>query len=431
MNNFQTIIIAIFLAFFVFAVLIFSGVIKIGGGSSTSGLQGKVVIWGTFPISSVNNVIQSMDLGDLKLSYEEKDADTYQQDLIEAFANGVAPDLFIITPDMIVANTNFIFKIPYENYLLKEYNDTFIEGASIYLDNKDGIIGLPILVDPIVLYYNKDILTNDAIISPPKNWDELFVLNPTLTKKEDNGKINQSMIALGQYKNIKNAKDILATLLLQNNNPIATKGDNPKYYSVLGKSDFNLSTQTVLDFFIEFSNPSNTAYSWNGSLSNSLDLFISGKLAFYLGRASELFKIESINPNLSFDVTDIPQIKNSPIKRTYGEIYALAINKKSTNMNASFAVLKLLSSGENAKNLSIALSLPPVSKALLSNKPAKSPYLYTFYNSALISRSWLDPSRAKSDLIFKELIENILSNNLSINDSISKANGQLDILFNK
>jgi hypothetical protein len=46
--------------------------------------------------------------------------------------------------------------------------------------------------------------------------------------------------------------------------------------------------------------------------------------------------------------------------------------------------------------------------------------------SAIVSRSWLDPNKTSSDAIFNELIQNILSNKLSVSDSINKAQGQLD-----
>jgi len=435
MNNFQTILIAIFLAFFVFAVLIFSGAIKIGSDTSTNGnLQGKIVIWGTFPknvfLDSADSITRSND--SLSLSYVSKDSSTYQQDLVEAFANGEAPDLFIITPDMLQRNDNFIYKIPYANYPQKTFTDTFIEGANIYLDG-ENVLGFPLVVDPMVLYYNKDILTNEGVVYPPKTWDELFTLNPTLTKRDNSGTISQSMIALGQYNNINNVKDILATLLIQNDNPIVERASSQKYVSTLNSSSSGSNTsslQNVLSFFMEFSNPSNSAYSWNRSLNSSLDVFTGGKLAFYLGRASELFNIESINPNLSFDVTQIPQIKDSANKRTYGEIYAIVLNKKSTSLSTAATVAKELSTGEGAKILSTELSLPPASRTLLADKP-EDPYLFTFFNSALISRSWLDPDKDKSNTIFKDLIENILSNNLSESEAMSKAQGQLELLLAK
>ncbi|MFA6515010.1 MAG: extracellular solute-binding protein [Candidatus Paceibacterota bacterium] len=434
MSNFQTILIAIFLSFFVFGVLIFSGLIKIPGSTVDNGLQGKVVIWGTFPSSSMSKILDNIRSAnrDLSLSYVSKDPATYQQNLIEAFANGVGPDLFIITSDQIQKDINFLYKIPYTDYKQKTFIDSFVDGADIYTDS-EGVLGFPLVVDPMVLYYNKDILSNEAIVSPPASWDELFTLNSTLTKKENNGTITQSMIALGQYENLNNAKDILATLLIQNNNPIVKKGTDLVYLSVLNSNPLGLTVSpvaTVFKFFMEFSNPSNTAYSWNRSLPSSLDMFTGGKLAFYIGRASELFNIESLNPNLSFDVTQIPQIKNTTIKRTYGEIYAIAINKKSANISTALNIASNLSLGDNAKNFATSVSLPPASRALLADKP-NDPYLFTFFNSALISRSWPDPDKIKTDTIFSELVENILSNRLSVYEAVNKAQSQLEVLIKK
>jgi ABC-type glycerol-3-phosphate transport system substrate-binding protein len=293
-------------------------------------------------------------------------------------------------------------------------------------------LALPLIVDPIVFYYNKDILKNESIVYPPKNWDELFVLNPTLTIRDNGGVISRSMIALGQYDNVNNAKDILATLLIQNDNPIVEKGAFG-YESVLDGNPLNLVVspiQAVLTFFMEFSNSSDTAYSWNRSLPDSLDMFTAGKLAFYIGRASELFKIESINPNLSFDVTEIPQIKNYTTRRTFGKIYAIAVSKKSGNMASALGVATLLSSGDNAKSFSIAASLPPASKPLLANKP-KDPYLFTFFDSALITKTWLDPDNIKSNSIFKELIESILSDSQSESGAIRKSRAEFNLLLQK
>lgn len=439
MNNFQTILIAVFLAFFVFAVLIFSGAINIGGLSGGSNLpQGKVIIWGTFQNSVFKNSIDAIGAvnKDVTVIYKKQNQVTYQQDLIEAFANGVGPDLFIITPDMIQKNDNFIYKIPYASYPEKTFTDTFIEGANIYLD-KTGVIGMPLVVDPMVLYYNKDILTNENIIIDPKtymSWDQLFTMNPTLTKRDNSGTISRSMIALGQYNNVNNAKDILATLLVQNDNSIVERSEIG-YNSILANNTSNSTVspiEAILQFYVQFSNPTNSAYSWNRSLPNSLDMFTQSKLAFYIGSASELFNIQDINHNLSFDVTQIPQMKDTTKKRTLGEIYAIVVSKKSTNITSAFQIAGELSQGENAKSIAVETSLPPASKALLvSEKPTGpgSNFLSTFFSSALIARSWLDPDRVKSDAIFGEMVENILSNRLSLGEAINKAQGQLDLLL--
>lgn len=434
MSNLQTILTAIFLAFFVFAVLIFAGFIKIGGSSSNSGLKGKVVVWGTFSSTDLSNTFSPITKTnkDLKINYIQKDSSSYQQDLIEAFANGNGPDLFIITPDMIQKNANFISKTSYSSYPEKIFRDSFINGADIYLDS-EGITALPLVVDPMVLYYNKDILSNEGIVYPPKTWDELFGLNSVLTKRDNLGVISQSMIALGQYDNVNNAQEILSTLLIQNGNGIVSKNASGAYSSLLNTKPMGSPVtpiESVLKFFVGFSNISDSSYSWNRSLPNSLDMFTSSKLVFYLGKASELFAIESMNPNLSFDVTGIPQIKDAQIKLTYANIYGVAVSKRSTNMTLANEISKMLVTGEIAKNFSASVSLPPASKVLLADRP-NDPYLFSFFNSALISRSWLDPNKKESNLIFKELIENILSNSASMVEATNKAQGQLQLLLNK
>ena len=151
-------------------------------------------------------------------------------------------------------------------------------------------------------------------------------------------------------------------------------------------------------------------------------------LKWGVGRASELFKIEDANPNLSFDVAQIPQVKSATNKRTFGEIYAIAINKRSTNLASAIGVAESIVLGDDAKNLSTSLSLPPASRILLSTKP-QDPYLYTFFSSAIISKAWLDPDKIKSNKIFGELIENKLSNSMSTGDAINKAQSQLDLLL--
>ena len=327
----------------------------------------------------------------------------------------------------------FTYKIPYQSYTERVYRDNFIDGADVYLAS-DGIMGLPLVVDPMVMYYNKSIFSNEGVSQVPQTWDELFNFNSKLTKKKDDGTISQSMIALGRYDNITHAKDILATLFMQSGNSIISRIDNGTTvtYSPVLNSDISGTgiVETVLNFFVEFSNPSNSAYTWNRSLPSSLDMFTSGREAMYIGRASELFTIQSINPNLSFDITQILQTKGVDTKKTYGEIYALATNKKSTNINAALNVAGLLTTGDNASNFAKAVSLPPVLRTLLAVKPT-DPYLSTFFNSAIISKSWIDPNSVGSDAIFGELIQNILSNKLSVSDSINKAQSQFAQIIGK
>ena len=434
MNNFQTILVSIFLAFFVFGVLVFSGVLNIGNKSNKSIATGKVLIWGTLPSSQVKELFETSLPGSnqsFTIKYVEEDPNTYEQNLIEAFAKDQGPDLFILSPDMILENNSFIFKVPYTSFSKKNFQSTFMDGADILMA-KDGIFGYPLLDDPMVLYYNKNLLSNEGIVYPPKTWDELFSLSGQLVKKNKDGTINQAMIALGQYGNVNHAKDILSMLLLQSNNPIVKETDTG--YALTLKdgttSGGSYPFEQIVNFFLEFSSPSKDSYTWNRSLPNSFDMFTSGKLAFYIGYASELFKIESVNPNLSFDVTTIPQTKGMNISRTYGNIYTIVASKKSKNLTSALGVASMYTAPDFLKQLSINMSIPPTTRTLLSSKP-EDPYLSSFFDSAIISHSWLDPSNSDTNSIFKDMIDNSISNKLSVGEAIDKASSQIDLILQK
>lgn len=39
---------------------------------------------------------------------------------------------------------------------------------------KDSIIAFPLTIDPLVMYWNRDILSNAGIVKPPAYWDEIY-----------------------------------------------------------------------------------------------------------------------------------------------------------------------------------------------------------------------------------------------------------------
>jgi len=431
-NNFQIILLVIFIAVAVFAVLIFSGLIEINGANDSS-LSGEITVWGPFKKSEVNDSFKEVadSLGeDFTVTYVQKDKDEYQEDLIEAFARSEGPDLFIISSDMVYENEDFIYKIPYTNISEKTYKNYFIDGASIYLES-DGVVGFPLVVDPMVLFYNKSMLANAGIVELPTYWSDLFDLNSKLTKKSSDGSISESMIALGEYSNIKNAKEILATLILQGGSNIVDINDSDEYSSSLLKNPLSLDQKPAnyaIDFYTQFSDSSLSSFSWSKYMPNSFDEFTSDNLAFYLGFASELFDIQRANPNLSFDVDQIFEASGVKNKKTFADIYVIVLNKKSQNLSISFSFVNKLIKDDYLDILSKSLSLPPATRSLLSVDQEES-YLETFFDSALVSTSWIDPNYEETNEIFGDLISNVTSDSLSVDEAISKANSQINLLF--
>ena len=120
---------------------------------------------------------------------------------------------------------------------------------------------------------------------------------------------------------------------------------------------------------------------------------------------------------------------NDPFEKLNPKFYTLVISKKSNNLTTAFKVIGLFTNADNAKDLSSALSLPPVQKTILAQKPVENSYLHTFFDSALISRTWLDIDKEQTNSIFQDMVENALSNSMSPSQAVVKASDQLSVLL--
>ena len=306
------------------------------------------------------------------------------------------------------------------------FKNTFARAGEVFLTSK-GMLAFPIIIDPLVMYYNRTILDANGIVYPPATWDEFENMVPTLTKKDDASKIIKSTVAMGQFSNVLHAKDILATLFMQLGSPIVSEKSG-RFSSALKVNSGKYNLESVLKFYTDFTNPLNVLYSWNKSLKNSQEEFSAENLAFYFGFSSELSSLISKNLNQNFLATSMPQIKGVNGKLTYANVTGIAISSFSKNFNTAFMAASLLSTSDFAGKYSKAIGAIPARRDLLAVKQTDA-YFPIFYSSALFAGSWLDPSKTDTDNIFRTMIDGVLSGNMTITEAISSSSDKLDRLF--
>ncbi len=98
--------------------------------------------------------------------YTEVKEKDINQKLILALADGYAPDLLITPSEVVFANQNRLLPISKTTITETDFRNLFIDGASILIDSS-GYLGLPLSIDPLVLYYNRDILSSNGFSDPP------------------------------------------------------------------------------------------------------------------------------------------------------------------------------------------------------------------------------------------------------------------------
>ena len=111
-------------------------------------------------------------------------------------------------------------------------------------------------------------------------------------------------------------------------------------------------------------------------------------------------------------------------------MYSLSIVKQSRQIAGAFTAIVGLTEPSALKALETHTSLPPVRRDLLSGK-AGDAFRTVFYNSALISHSWIDPDRAGSAATFKNMIESITSGRMLPSEALSDANDEIVAGLNK
>lgn len=418
------------MALAIFGIMVFSGMIKIGSNKNEAGALGTVIIWGT---EKSQNLAQAMDDFNKAnptfiVKYVQKYPETFDQDLLEALATGTGPDMFFLSDDLALKYSNKIYTIPYASYPLATFKNNFARAGEVFLTSK-GMLAFPMVIDPLVMYYNRSTLDANNIVYPPTTWDQFQSLVPVITKKDNTNKIIKSTVAMGQFSNVLHAKDILATLFMQVGNPIVSEKDGT-FFSALDTSSAKYDLGSILTFYTDFTNPLKDVYSWNRALPNSLDTFSSENLAFYFGYASELTSLVSRNPNQNFLAAPMPQIKNANLKLTYAHVTGIAISSFSKNFNTAFTAASLMATGNFAGAYAKAIGAVPARRDLLAVKQTDA-FSPIFYSSALFGASWLDPSTSDTDNIFRNMIDSVLSNNMTADEAVKDSSGKLNILLVK
>ena len=419
---FQIALTGIFIVLLVIGFLGFSGKIPLPVGKKDI-KYGQVVLWGSIPFDMMQKLITERigTQGAVTIKYVEKKSATFDKDFIEALASGNGPDLVLLPQDSIVKNLNKLSVVPYTSFSQRDFKDTYLQEGELFL-LPEGIVALPFLLDPIVMYWNQDLFTNAGIVTPPSTWKQFYDLAPRVTVRDQGGNISRSLVSFGTYQNVNHAKEILSLLIMQAGNPIVSNQGGAPVVTLVppNQSGTENPTASAIRFFTEFSKQDKGSYSWNSSLPPSRTMFELGDLAIYFGYASEYASIREKNPHLNFDIAVTPQIENTSARITFGQMQGISIVRATKNPQGAMMGAFALSDQSVVDAVATLTGLPPVRRDLVSARPS-DPIRSVFYDSAIISRAWYDPSASDTNMLFANMIDDINSGKLNITQALSNA----------
>ncbi len=424
-STFQAVLIGIFLFAALFGIFIFS---TSSGSHKQAQTIGKVVIWGTLPAAPMRNALATISQGNQDLqsiSYIQKPVSSFAQELTSAIASGHAPDLILISQQNLDALASALSPIPYNTIPERTFLNTFADAATVFL-SPQGIYGIPVGIDPLMLYYNQALLSSASIAAPPKTWEALTGLVPRVAQITPSQNISQALIALGTYANVHDAQGILSTLFLQAGLPIVSRSAQGSYTVSLGAAQGTNTVdgvppgESVLRFYTSFSDPTQVSYTWNSTLPDSQQMFLSGNEVLYLGYASEGSFLAAANPHLSFDVAPVPQLQAGNNKTVYAKVYAFAIPHGSSNARGAFLAAVALAGSSAQKVLASTFGFAPSRRTLLA-APPNDPVSAVVYPAAIMARTWLSPAPVTTNSIFSRMIESVTAGSASFSQALTNA----------
>lgn len=384
---------------------------------TTDTLDQPLVVWGLWQESGQMQPILNAFTSQTGVKVEYKkiaSVAAYEQDLLEALAQGRGPDVFVIHHTWVEGKRGLMSPAPPEVIDERAVREEFAEVVGKDLIRDGFIYALPTSVDTLALYVNNDIL-NGSGVRVPRTWDEFQRAVERVTRVSRTGQLLQSAAALGTAKNVNRAGDILQLLMLQSGMTILDASGRVDMASDLG--------ERALAFYTDFSNKSKKVFTWDLLEDLSIDAFSEGETAMMINYSYHIPTIRAKNARLNFSWNPVPQIADST-PRTFASYWPFAVSNSSRAPVTAWQLVRFITNAESANQLSSATGMPPARKDSVETF-SRDPNLGVFADQALTAASWPRVDIVAADGIFNRMIDDVVTGAAKPQDALSRAQDRL------
>jgi len=360
--------------------------------SNNSETTGTVVLeyWGLWePESVMQPLIDKYQAKNpnVTIKYTQKSFTQYEENLNTRLTEGSitgspAPDIFRINNTWLSKYQSKLYPAPSGTIAISSIQQDFYPTVINDFIGTDGqVYALPMEIDGLALYYNKQIFAQAGLVEPPATWDAVISTAKQLTKKDSNGVITQAGLAVGTSKNIKHSADILSLLMLQNGVDVINSTNNQM--SITG--DRAISS---LEFYTDFVNVHET---WSEDLRLDLEMFYTGKLAMMIAPSWTTFDILNSNSTIEFGIVPTPILGTTEIY--YGHYWGEAVSANSARPDIAWDFINFLNQEEQLKELysnssQIRAFGEPYSRVSMGSLLQNEPYVGSIIRMAPYFKSW-------------------------------------------
>ncbi|OGE27943.1 hypothetical protein A2867_02620 [Candidatus Daviesbacteria bacterium RIFCSPHIGHO2_01_FULL_40_11] len=328
----------------------------------------------------------------ITVSYEKKSSLNYRTRVQTQIREGVGPDVFRIHNSWLPMFASDLAAAPAEILTPAEYKNIFYPVASDSFVKSNQIFGAPMEIDGLALYYNEELLSGIGG-RPPKNWQEFIDFANKMTVRDATG-VKTAGAALGTTGNVDHWSDILGLLLFQQPGVDLDNVATPQ-------------VAEVMRFYTGFvTDPKKKT--WDVNLPKSTDMFVAGRLGFYIAPSWRAHELRIANPNLKFKVVPVPQLSERTV--AWATFWGEVVSSKSKNPTEAWKFVKFLVSAETEKlayqeAAKVRLFGEPYSLVSLAGEIAGDPIAGAFVTQGPIYKFWYLSSNTFDSGINDEMIK--------------------------
>lgn len=407
------------------------------GGGEELGETKAMQFWGVFDDSNdFRSSIATFEQRNprLRINYRQFNFEDYEKELLNAFASGKGPDIFMIHNTWLPKHQERMAPLPQfpagqeePLFTIRNFQEQFVDVAEKDLVVKGEIYGLPLYMDTLALYYNKGIFNSLGVASPPDTWEEFNEIVAKITELGERGEIIRAGAAIGTAKNINRSTDILSLLMMQSGVPMTDPATGQaKLSSWVNNQD---QGRVALEYYTDFANPLKQVYTWNQSSFYSIDAFQQGAVAMMFNYAHQIGVLRAKAPRLNFGIAPMPQLDlDSPLN--YANYWATTVSKFSTAQEGAWKFLVYLHSTEGIIPY-LNSARHPTARRDLVNEQKEELDLGVFAKQALTATSWYQIDNLAIEGILAEMIEEVNLRRKTPSEALRAAESKINLLIQK
>lgn len=380
----------------------------------------------------------------------------YENLLISEIAQGEGPDVFMIQNSWMTKHYKKLLPLPLDQPIVMNadlFRQTFFQAASDDLIINNQIYGMPLSIDNLAVFYNKqqfkDLIATSE--NPGALWENIKEQVTELTKKNNSPeRFALAGIALGRADNISSAVDILYAMMKEFGVKFYDEKEERATFAAddsLGKGNPGVD---ALDLFTSFGLPSYRNYSWNEDITGfapeqkEINPFVRNKVTMIIGYPYLYNEIELAiqeqqktgQEHIDLDnvgIAPFPQLvsaQEATSRDTYASYFPLVVARTTKMPGEAWSLVQFLTSADALQTYHKITHRPTSRKDMVSEQQTE-PLFGAFAFQAPFAKSLRIYDDAAYRKVFTDAIQEVMKNLATPKDALTEAQTKITCVIQK